>query len=60
MKAKNNILTYVALVGASAIFLVIEHLTHIEFMLHYTPRPLPPPPNPTGLFFPTQARPRAI
>lgn len=40
MKAKNNVLIYVALVGASAIFLIIEHLTHIEFMLHVAAIPL--------------------
>jgi hypothetical protein len=40
MKAKNNIIIYVALVAASAIFLIIEHLTHIEFMLHVAAIPL--------------------
>jgi hypothetical protein len=40
MKAKNNIIIYVALVAASAIFLIIEHLTHIEFMLHLAAIPL--------------------
>ena len=40
MKAKNNILIYVALVIASAIFLIIEHLTHIEFLLHVAAIPL--------------------
>jgi hypothetical protein len=40
MKAKNNILIYVALVVASAIFSIIEHLTRIEFMLHVAAIPL--------------------
>ena len=40
MKAKNNIIIYVSLVAASAIFLIIEHLTHIEFMLHVAAIPL--------------------
>jgi choline-glycine betaine transporter len=40
MKAKNNIIIYVSLIVASAIFLFIEHLTHIEFMLHVAAIPL--------------------
>jgi len=40
MQIKRNIVLYVVLLAASAIFLVIESLTHIEFMFHLAAIPL--------------------
>jgi hypothetical protein len=40
MTAKSNLLIYSVLVSATVIFLVIEHLTHIEFMFHLAAIPI--------------------
>ena len=40
MKLRENVLIYVLLVGASAAFLLLQHLTHIEFMFHLAAIPL--------------------
>ena len=40
MSTKNNFLIYIALISTSAIFLIIEHLTHIEFMFHLAAIPI--------------------
>jgi len=40
MKVGENILIYILLLAASAFFLVIQQLTHIEFMFHLAAIPL--------------------
>ena len=40
MQIRRNIVLYVVLLAAAAIFLVIESLTHIEFMFHLAAIPL--------------------
>jgi len=40
MKTKGNIAIYIILVSTSALFLFIQYLTHIEFMLHLAAIPL--------------------
>jgi hypothetical protein len=40
MKFSNNIVIYALLLSASTLFLIIEHLTHIEFLLHLAAIPL--------------------
>ena len=40
MKAKTNVLIYIVLIAFAAIFLFIQRLTHIEFMLHVAAFPL--------------------
>jgi hypothetical protein len=40
MKLAKNIVFYLGLVAASALFLVVEHFTHIEFFLHVAAIPL--------------------
>lgn len=40
MKIKSNILIYLVLIAFAALFLYIERLTHIEFMLHLAAIPL--------------------
>lgn len=40
MKVGENILIYVLLLAASAFFLVIQHVTHVEFMFHLAAIPL--------------------
>ena len=40
MKIRERILIYIVLIAASVIFLIIERLTHIEFMLHLAAIPL--------------------
>lgn len=40
MKLRERILVYIILIAATVIFLIIEKLTHIEFMLHLAAIPL--------------------
>ena len=40
MKTRVNVVIYIILVATSALFLFIQHLTHIEFMLHLAAIPL--------------------
>lgn len=40
MKTKDNIIVYVILLAATVFFLIIEHVTHIEFLLHLAAIPL--------------------
>ena len=40
MKTTKNIIAYIILIATSPLFLFIEHLTHIEFMLHLAAIPL--------------------
>ncbi|HHT9111653.1 MAG TPA: hypothetical protein ACFYDZ_10925, partial [Candidatus Brocadiaceae bacterium] len=40
MKTPKNTIAYIVLIAVSPLFLLIEHLTHIEFMLHLAAIPL--------------------
>ena len=40
MQTKGNVLIYVVLIAAAVLFLVIQQLTHVEFMLHLAAIPL--------------------
>lgn len=39
-KMKGNLFSYVILVSASILFLILEHITHIEFMFHLAAIPI--------------------
>jgi hypothetical protein len=40
LRTRSQIEFYIVLLGASAVFLIIEHFTHMEFMLHMAAIPL--------------------